>query len=184
MPPSRSSLLVTGEVQVACCTRWKRVAAARRSCRISGDGVAVARPNVPGRARSAADDPLIVGLLPAAFVVARPGGALTRMLLVPEQIELVTRRGLHGQPQVGDPPAPGRGGRPGQVRHVDVLRRVAGIQVRDTCPAPTASCLPRATLKKYQMRSFMIGPPTPPVKSHSFSSSPGARRPAACSSSV
>ena len=44
----------------------------------------------------AADD-LAIARLPAALVRAQDAGALTRNLLIPEDVELVARRRLHGQ---------------------------------------------------------------------------------------
>src|SRR5205814_1166431 len=72
------------------------------------------RSGLPG---SAADD-LSRRLLAAAFVVLSPRRALAGMLLVPEQIELVPRRGLERQTQVRDPPAARRRGRPRRIRDV------------------------------------------------------------------
>ena len=84
------------------------------------------RSGLPG---SAAND-LAWRLVAAAVLDVRPGRALTRMLLVPEQIELVPRRGLDGQAQVGDPPAPRRRRWPARIGDVGVLPGNAGVEVR------------------------------------------------------
>src|SRR5207248_873524 len=82
-----------------------------------------------GLSRRAADDHARL-LLPASFFSLAPRRALTRMLLVPEQVEFVPRRRLHGHAEIADPPASRSGGRPRQVGHVCVLSGDAGVEVR------------------------------------------------------
>ncbi len=82
-----------------------------------------------GGAGCAADDPFIVALLSAAIVVTLPRRALTWILLVPEQVEAMTRCRLQRQPHVCDSPAPSGRRLLREIRDVDELRRVAGILV-------------------------------------------------------
>src|SRR6266540_7078213 len=88
-------------------------------------GRAAERPWLAG---SAADDHAGL-LLPATFVGFAPRRALTRMLLVPEQIELVARRRLKRHAQVADPPGAGRRRRSRRILHVGPLSENSGVEV-------------------------------------------------------
>src|SRR5688572_24398063 len=97
--------------------------------------VAAARPAGAGSARfwrerrRAAVDVSRVGLLPAPVFTRRPRGPVARLLLVPEDAELVTRRRLHGQTQVGDAITERAARLAGEVGFVGPRRRIAGVPV-------------------------------------------------------
>ena len=84
--------------------------------------------------RRAAGKVLAVAGAPARGHVRRHLGSrssLTRRLLVPEHIELVTRRRLHGQAQRQVEIRGGVHRWPGRVRHVRPLVRIAGVGIRE-----------------------------------------------------
>ena len=76
----------------------------------------------------AADNPARL-LLATSFFCVRPRRTLTRMLLVPEQAEPISRRGLNGDPGIADSPAAGGGRGAREIGDVGVLACEAGVDV-------------------------------------------------------
>src|SRR5262249_3552511 len=83
-----------------------------------------------GRSRCAADDPILVRLLTASVVGARPRRALARTLFVPEEIESIAGGRLECETETQRSPVAGGARLTREVGDVDELRRVARILIR------------------------------------------------------
>ena len=95
----------------------------------------------------AADD-LALPRLAASFLGAQIPGALAGDLVVPEDVELVSRRRLHRHTQRRVAPAASLNRGPARVRDIGPLRRIAHVLRSRTCRGRFDDCLRRETERR------------------------------------